>query len=58
METIFPDSVAVAVFGDNMMDLSKRPAAARAGYEQGRTLAPGLIELWVGSNGVNSDELT
>ncbi|THG35082.1 patatin-like phospholipase family protein [Glaciibacter flavus] len=58
VETIFPDSVAVAVFGDNMMDLSKRPAAARAGYEQGRALAPGLIEFWVGSNDGNSVELT
>lgn len=28
------------------MDLSLRPAAARAGYGQGRALAEQLIEFW------------
>ncbi len=58
VETIFPDSVAVAVFGDNMMDLSKRPAAARAGYDQGRAFASDLIEFWVGWHCRDADELT
>jgi NTE family protein len=34
------------MFGANAMDLSLRPPAARAGYEQGRALAQQLIEFW------------
>ena len=33
-------------FGDNLMDLSTRPPAARAGYDQGRALAEQLTEFW------------
>jgi NTE family protein len=46
VETIFPDSNSRAAFGDNVMDLSTRPPAARAGYNQGRALAEQLTEFW------------
>ena len=46
VETIFPDSNSEHMFGANTMDLSLRPPAARAGYEQGRALAEQLAELW------------
>lgn len=46
VETIYPDEAAVNAFGDNMMDLSKRPAAARAGFDQGRALAAPLTGFW------------
>lgn len=46
VETIFPDSSSEHMFGANAMDLSMRPLAARAGYEQGRALAGQLAELW------------
>jgi NTE family protein len=46
VETIFPDSNSRTAFGDNVMDLSRRPPAARAGYDQGRALADQLIEFW------------
>ena len=46
VETIFPDSDSEHLFGTNAMDLSLRPAAARAGYDQGRALAEQLAEFW------------
>ncbi len=46
VETIFPDSNSEHMFGANAMDLSLRPPAARAGYDQGRALAGQLAELW------------
>jgi NTE family protein len=46
VETIFPDSNSEHMFGANAMDLSLRPAAARAGYNQGRALAEQLTEFW------------
>ncbi len=46
VETILPDGNSLNAFGDNMMDLSTRPAAARAGYDQGRELAEQLTEFW------------
>jgi NTE family protein len=46
VETIFPDSNSRAAFGDNVMDLSTRPPAARAGHNQGRALAEQLTEFW------------
>jgi NTE family protein len=46
VETIFPDSNAEPMFGANAMDVSLRPAAARAGYDQGRALAKQLSEFW------------
>ena len=46
VETILPDGNALDAFGDNMMDLSRRPPAARAGYDHGRALAERLTEFW------------
>jgi NTE family protein len=46
VETIFPDSNSEQMFGANAMDLSLRPPAARAGYDQGRALAEQLTEFW------------
>jgi NTE family protein len=46
VETIFPDSNSEHMFSANAMDLSLRPAAARAGYTQGRALAEQLTEFW------------
>jgi NTE family protein len=46
VETIFPDSNSRTAFGDDVMDLSTRPPAARAGYNQGRALAEQLTEFW------------
>jgi NTE family protein len=46
VETIFPDSNSRDAFGANMMDLSRRPPAARAGYDQGRARATQLTEFW------------
>src|SRR4029077_13081422 len=46
VETIFPDSDSEHMFGANAMDPSLRPAAARAGHNQGRALAGQLAEFW------------
>jgi NTE family protein len=46
VESLFPDSNAEHMFGANAMDLSLRPPAARAGYDQGRVLADRLVEFW------------
>ncbi|MDR0344643.1 MAG: patatin-like phospholipase family protein [Nocardiopsaceae bacterium] len=46
VETILPDSNSRNAFGSNLMDLSTRPPAARAGYNQGRAHAEQLIEFW------------
>jgi NTE family protein len=46
VETIFPDSFALEAFGDNMMDLSRRAPAARAGHDQGQALAGQFTEFW------------
>jgi NTE family protein len=46
VETIFPDSDSENMFGANAMDLSLRPPAARAGYDQGRALAGQLTAFW------------
>ena len=46
VETIFPDSSAEHMFGVNGMDLSLRPPAARAGFDQGRALAGQLTGFW------------
>jgi len=46
VETIFPDSESEHLFGVHGMDLSLRPAAARAGFEQGKVLAPQLADFW------------
>ena len=46
VETVFPDSNSLDAFGDNMMNPSARPPAARAGFNQGRSLANQLTEFW------------
>ena len=46
VETIVPDAGSLTAFGDNLMDLSTRRPAARAGYDQGRAVADELTELW------------
>ncbi len=46
VETIFPDSASREAFGDNMMDLSRRPASAQAGYNQGKAIAGELLVFW------------
>ena len=46
VETIVPDSNSEHLFGANAMDLSLRPPAARAGYDQGRALAEQLTGFW------------
>lgn len=46
VETIFPAADSEHLFGANAMDLSLRPAAARAGYDQGRAFAARLPEFW------------
>jgi NTE family protein len=46
VRTIFPDGDAEPMFGANAMDVSLRPAAARAGSDQGRALAEQLTEFW------------
>ncbi|MCU1573101.1 MAG: patatin-like phospholipase family protein [Micrococcaceae bacterium] len=46
VETIFPDSSVEHMFGANAIDLSLRPPAAQAGYDQGRVLAGLLTDFW------------
>ena len=45
-ELILPDDASVAAFGVNLMDGRVRPAAAKAGIEQGRALAGELAKVW------------
>ncbi|MCT9871001.1 patatin-like phospholipase family protein [Paenarthrobacter aurescens] len=44
--TVFPDGESEHLFGVNAMDLSLRPAAARAGFAQARALAGQLGRFW------------
>ena len=46
VRTIFPDADSLSAFGSNLMDLSTRPPAARAGYAQGQALAGTLQDFW------------
>jgi NTE family protein len=46
VETILPDANSRNAFGDNLMDLSARAPAARAGYDQGGSLAGQLADFW------------
>jgi NTE family protein len=46
VETVLPDSDSRNALGSNLMDLSTRPPAARAGYGQGRARAGQLTEFW------------
>ena len=46
VEAIFPEPESEHLFGPDAMNLSLRPTAARAGYEQGRVLADQLSGFW------------
>jgi NTE family protein len=46
VETIYPASDSEYLFGAHAMNLSQRPPAAQAGYEQGKALAEQLAEFW------------
>jgi NTE family protein len=46
VDTVLPDSSSREAFGPDMMDLSRRAPAARAGFEQGRARAGQLTGLW------------
>jgi NTE family protein len=46
VEVVVPDSDSEHLFGANAMDLSLRPAAARAGHDQGRGLGEQLTGFW------------
>lgn len=46
VRTVFPREDAEFMFGANAMDLSLRPPAAQAGFDQGKALAKDLTELW------------
>ncbi|MGP9503233.1 patatin-like phospholipase family protein [Specibacter sp. AOP5-B1-6] len=46
VESIVPDGTSLDAFGENMMDLSTRPAAARAGYDQGKAAGGELTGFW------------
>jgi NTE family protein len=46
VETVFPDEGSGDVFNSNALDPATRLPAARGGYEQARTLAVQLAELW------------
>jgi NTE family protein len=46
VETVIPDIKDEHLFGANAMDFSLRPAAAQAGYDQGRALVDQLAEFW------------
>ena len=46
VETVFPDAGAGDVFDANALDPSTRQQAARGGYDQGRTCADLIAEMW------------
>ncbi len=46
VETVIPDASSEHLFGANAMDFSLRPAAAKAGHDQGRALAGRLGDFW------------
>ena len=46
VEAVFPDGDSLEEFGANLMDLSRRPPSARAGYAQGTALAERLTDFW------------
>ena len=46
VELVTPDDACVAAFGPNLMDVRRRPGAARAGVTQGRTCADPIRAAW------------
>jgi NTE family protein len=45
-ELVAPDEASMAAFGPNLMDATRRPAAARAGLAQGEAMAGPLRGVW------------
>ncbi len=45
-ELVLPDEASMAAFGMNLMNPKNRPAAAKAGRDQGRAIAASLKGLW------------
>jgi len=48
VEVVYPDADSIAAFGPNLMDASRRPTAAKAGYAQGQVQAGALKDFWEG----------
>jgi NTE family protein len=48
VEVVYPDAGSVTAFGINLMDARRRPAAAKAGYAQGKAEADALKAFWAG----------
>ena len=46
VELVTPDEASVTAFGPNLMDVRRRPDAARAGVTQGRTSAESIRPAW------------
>ncbi|GGR39437.1 NTE family protein [Nocardioides luteus] len=46
VETLLPDAGSREAFGENMMDFSTRPVAARAGHRQGHDISGRLAACW------------
>ena len=46
VELILPDAPSLEAFGLNLMDYRRRPAAAQAGFDQGKSQAGELAFLW------------
>jgi NTE family protein len=46
VHTVFPEAASEHLFGANAMNLSLRPHAARAGFDQGLALADRLAGFW------------
>ena len=46
VETVLPDRASLDAMGPNLMDVSTRPAVARAGFVQGNALAAQLTAFW------------
>ncbi len=46
VELVVPDDASATAFGVNLMDARVRPAACKAGLEQGRSLAASLAGFW------------
>ncbi len=48
VELIIPDDASVTAFGPNLMDMRRRPEAAKAGLGQGHAAAEALRSIWKG----------
>jgi NTE family protein len=46
VELVTPDAASQSAFGANLMDARVRPAAAKAGLEQGRAMAAAMKAFW------------